>query len=96
MVYAGKLVGGGGGGAASTGSGDAPDMEASSVYGSGDHPAVSHLATVDMLVQQASAAACLRPRCSTRNSMALTNEWPFATCNVTCNSGTVFSCNTMA
>jgi len=57
MAYAGRLVGGGGGGAASTGSGDMPGNDASSVYGSGDHPAVSHLATVDMLVQQASAAA---------------------------------------
>lgn len=57
MVYAGRLVGGGGGGAANTGSGDMPGNDASSVYGSGDHPAVSHLATVDMLVQQASAAA---------------------------------------
>lgn len=62
IVYAGMLVGGGGGGAASTGGGDAPGTETSSVYGSGDQPAVSHLAIVDMLVQHASAAACRRPR----------------------------------
>jgi len=55
-------VGGGGGGAASTGSGDAPGNPASSVYGSGDQPAVNHLTTVDTLLQQASAAACLSPR----------------------------------
>lgn len=84
MVYAGRLVGGGGGGAANTSSGDVPGNPPSNVYGSGDQPAVSHLTTVDMLVQHASIAACRSPRCSTRNSIALTNEWPLATCNVTC------------